>query len=55
MEYIPITLFLIAASTIVNVIDNEWGWNSYALWAAIAAIIAIAGLLAPSRPYSGTR
>jgi hypothetical protein len=51
-QYLPLAVYLVAASIIINVIDNVWGWNSYALWATITAMIAIGGFLMPSRPYS---
>ncbi|MGH2992790.1 MAG: hypothetical protein ACRDL1_04560 [Solirubrobacterales bacterium] len=54
-QYIPITLYLVTASIVVNVIDNEWGLSSWTLLAATFAIIAIAGFLMPSRPYSRSR
>jgi hypothetical protein len=53
--YIPLAAYTIAASLVINVIDNEWGWNNYALWATIAAVIAGGGFLMPSRPYSRSR
>ncbi len=52
--YIPLTLYLVAASIVVNVIDNEWGLSSGVLLAATFAIIAVGGFLMPSRPYRRT-
>ena len=53
-EYIPLSLYLVAASVIINVIDNSWGLSSGALLVATFAMIAIAGFLMPSRPYRRT-
>jgi len=52
--YIPLALYLVAASIVVNVIDNEWGLSSGVLLAAIFAIVAVGGFLMPSRPYRRT-
>jgi hypothetical protein len=54
-QYLPLAQYLVAASIVVNVIDNTWGWNTFALWATITAIIALGGFLMPSRPYSRSR
>ena len=53
--YIPVTLYLVAASIVINVIGNEWGWNYYALLGTGTAVIAIGLFLLPSRPLSRSR
>ena len=54
-QYVPLALYLVAASLLVNVMDKEWGWSTAAVWATITAIIVIGGFLMPSRPYSRSR
>ncbi|MGH2990246.1 MAG: hypothetical protein ACRDMA_10355 [Solirubrobacterales bacterium] len=51
VAYIPLAIYLIAASIVINVIENEWGLSSGVLLAATFAIIAVGGFLMPSRPY----
>ena len=51
VAYIPLALYLAAASVIINLIDNAWGLSSGALLVATFAMIIIGGFLMPSRPY----